>query len=482
MSTFADAMLGRQTKPRVMVKPVGTITKTPSVKKVRLTTGENGMTINRTSGEKVLDFFAKSGAMRASTNAQILNAFRSAFMEDPLLAMRALFYARDARAGQGERRLFRTIVKDLADKHPEALKKNLDLVAKYGRWDDLTVLEGTELQQQVADLWIKAVRQKDALAAKWVPRKGNWFGILRHAAGLKAGDFRRWIAEQTKVVETQMCKNQWKKIDYSAVPSRASLIYRKAFQKHDQTRYDRFIAKAEKGEVKINSGVLFPSDLVTKVLYAKDATVEAQWKQLPNWLEEGSSGILPICDVSGSMIGEPMAVSVSLGIYLAERNKGKFHNLFMTFSDEPEFHSLANKASLYDKVQYVSHAPWGMSTDLEKSMETMLQYALKFKVPSKDMPQTLLIISDMQFNQCAEGESALTMMRRKFEHHGYAMPSVVFWNVRASIGQPAKATDKGTALVSGYSPSIMKSILAKKPQATPYEVMLETLNRYTDVQ
>lgn len=446
---------------------------------------ENGMPAHSTTGQGVLDFFSKSGASRKSSEKEILSLFQSALSEDSLNAKRALFYARDIRGGQGERRLFRTILRDLAVNDPESLINNLPLIPKYGRWDDLMVLEGTPLEKVAVGLWAQALRDQNGLAAKWAPRSGPWFAFLRRALELNAGDYRRLIARLTKVVETQMCENEWNEINYSHVPSVASLRYRKAFYRHDQERYKEFVKKAKKGEVKIHSGVLYPSDLVKHYFVwnpKKDETVEAQWTQLPNWLENNEGGILPIADVSGSMSGQPMEVSVGLGIYLAERLNGTFKGVLCTFSENPTFFKLTG-TSLLKNVEIVKNAHWGMNTDFSKVFQILLRRAQDNNVPEHDMPKKILVISDMQFNQCSQYPSAtgLESIRKQYQSAGYELPEIVFWNVRASSGQPAKKNDKGVQLVSGYSPSIMKSILASKPQATPLDLMYETLEKYSDV-
>lgn len=448
--------------------------------------GENGMPTHSTSGSKVLDFFSSSGAMRKDSENKILTKFSAAFGDDPLLALKALFYARDIRGGQGERRLFRVILRELAENHPDVVVNNFDNITKFGRFDDLEVLQGTPVFSEAMAYWLSEIlHAKNALAAKWFPRSGPLFGIGRKIAGMKAGEFRRTLSGLTKVVETQMCQQEWPAINYSHVPSQASRKYRKAFKKHDQERYEAFINAAEKGDVKINAATLYPSDLVKSYMSQWnpkiDNTIEALWKQLPNWLGEDNQGILPVCDVSGSMSGEPMQVSVGLGLYLAERNQGAFKDVVVTFSDSPAFHSISG--ALKTRVKQLMDAPWGMNTNLAKTMQIMLDRAVSNGVSPDQMPSVLLIISDMQFDNCAEGTDALTMMKKRYATAGYKFPDIVFWNVRDSVGKPAKHNSAGVALVSGYSPSIMKAILGRKPQATPLETMLDVLNseRYVSV-
>ena len=453
------------------------VTKTP----VRMTATTNGMATHSSSGNPLLDFFATSGAMRQWSEGRIVNAFNAAFNHDPLNALRALFYARDARNGQGERRLFRVILKDLAERYPNVVAANLPLVSKYGRWDDLMATEGTEMEPAAAALWINAIGEGNRLAAKWAPRKGHWFGLMQRLADTTPRGWRKTLVAHTDVVESRMCRKMFDTIDYKSVPSRAAMIYRRAFAKRDHARYDAFIKAALKGDVKINASVLYPHEFASRFQRGPDATLEAQWKNLPDWITSGR-GFLPMCDVSGSMSGQPMDVSIGLGVYLAEKNKSAFKDLVVTFSESPTFVDLSNHHTVRGKMLEVRSAPWGMNTDLTKAFQIMLELATREKVAPEDMPQSVLIISDMQFDGCVT-RTGMQTIERLYRLAGYTVPQVVFWNVNAHAGQsPVTEHKSGAALVSGFSPSIMKSILSRSPQATPVEVMMETLEKYDDVR
>lgn len=452
----------------------------------------NGMAAHSTTGSNVLEFFSKSGALRAGKKLnEGLTLFKRAYSEDPLLAMKALFYARDIRGGQGERQLVKDCLNWLAGEAPHTVINNLGNIAKFGRWDDLKAFTNTDVQAMAISAWAKALHSGDGLAAKWMPRKGPWFAWVRKDLGMKCGEFRRYIASMTKVVETQMCNKEWAGINYSHVPSVANTKYLKAFHRNDGVRYREFIAKAVKGEVKINSGTLYPADILklcgpgaTHGRASQNPTADALWNQLPNWLDGSGQQILAMVDTSGSMNGEPMAVAVSLGMYVSERLSGPFKDVILTFSESPAFHKVEGK-TVAERVNSLSNAAWAMNTNLEKAFKVMLQRAVDNDLPASEMPTTLLIISDMQFDQCvhAPNANAVQMAKDAYERSGYQFPKVVFWNVNASKNQPAKKDTAGVALVSGYSPSIMKSILEMKPQATPMDLMLETLNgeRYASV-
>jgi hypothetical protein len=168
-------------------------------------------------------------------------------------------------------------------------------------------------------------------------------------------------------------------------------------------------------------------------------------------------------------------VAVSLGLYLADKNKGVFKDTFLTFSSKPQLVTL--KGNIVDKVTQMSKSDWEMSTDLHKAMDKILSVAVKGNVPASDMPAMLLILSDMQFNQCTRfDDSAMEMIGRKFEAAGYNMPQVVFWNLNSTSNVPVAADKSGAALVSGFSPSIMTSLLAADMnEFTPEGIMLKTV-------
>jgi hypothetical protein len=293
----------------------------------------------------------------------------------------------------------------------------------------------------------------------------------------------------TKVVETQMCANQWDNINFSHVPSVASSRYKKAFARHTD-KYAEYIAKLVKGDdptVKVNAGAIYPYDIVkslggwTKPTELEQNHIIAQWDALPNYV--GDANILALVDVSGSMscpAGKSTSVTcldvaLSLGIYLADKNVGKFKDTFLTFSTTPELLTL--NGNVVQKYDQMSRSEWQMSTNLNAAFEKILDVAVKGNVPVEEMPQILLILSDMQFDACVKhDDSAIQMIHRNYEEAGYTVPQVVFWNLNSHDNVPVKYNAKGAALVSGFSPSIMTSVLAADMEDfTPTAIMLQTI-------
>jgi hypothetical protein len=448
----------------------------------------NGMKARKSTASACVDLFYKIGASRGK---KITGEFTAAYVENSDVALRIAQWARDVRGGAGERQLFRDLLVHLEKTDPDAALALLKKVPEVGRWDDIFVFQTSALKSAAYAMLGDALRARNGLAAKWTPRKGKIAAEVRAFFGMTPKQYRKSLVGMTKVVETQMCAGDWDNINFSHVPSVASRIYKKAFNRHTPA-FAEYVAKLVSGDktVKVNANAIFPHDVLKDVITAygpakldKTSTdhIVAQWDALPNYV--GDASIMPIVDVSGSMSTPAgkntnvtcMDVSISLGLYLADKNKGVFKDTFLTFSDKPELVTL--KGNIVQKVAQMSSSDWEMSTNLHAAMDKILAVAVKGSVPASDMPAMLLILSDMQFNQCAKhDDSAMAMIERKFEAAGYSMPQIVFWNLNSSDNVPVAADKSGAALVSGFSPSIMTSLLAADlEQFTPEGIMLKTV-------
>lgn len=469
---------------------------------------ENGAYTYKSTLDTNLDLFYHAPAKRGQ---DISTLFRDAYAEDALLALKTAFYVRDIRGGAGERELFAQMLRWIYANRPMVFNAIAPIVPEYGRWKDLlTFVDNPFVVDLVKNQLLSDLESTAgiSLLAKWMPSANASSKATKKLARkwIKALDldeptYRRVLSslrERLAIVERTMSAGEWGSLDYSKIPSRASLLYRKAFGKRDGVRYGEFLAAVQRGETKINAAALFPYDLVTKYndgidSYNRssatlDPTVEAQWKALPNYAETDEN-ILVVADVSGSMFqGTPRAIdiSVSLAIYAAERNKGAFADNFITFSAQPQLITLSKGASLLDKVQAVYAAGVGYDTNLQAVFDMLLATAKKHRVPQSEMPGKIVVVSDMEFNS-PERFGKITnydVIKRKYDAAGYVMPVVVFWNVQSRAKQaPATATQEGVFLVSGASPSNFKNIAGAKA-ATPTEMMLEVLNnaRYAAVE
>lgn len=440
---------------------------------------ENGADTFACSGDALVDLFFKAGSARKMSDYVLNSMFDAAYAQDGRLAMQTLAWMRDIRGGAGERRAFRTILRHISTSHRfnrEFVEAMVRAVPEYGRFDDLFVVFGTQYEDLAIGVILRALNDssQSGLVAKWMPRKGPHAAKLARAAGDTPRRWRKRVVGLSNTVEQQMCANRWEAIDYNKVPSVASARYRKAFYRHDTYGYQRWVDGLSSGTSKVSAGAIFPHDVIkpcfhsyqlNRVNATQIQAMEAQWKALPDFLEGQSAKILPIVDVSGSMCtpvsGSTQAihVSVGLGMYLAERMQGPFNGLFMSFSGRPEFVEVRGE-NIYAKVRNMVKSNWGMNTNLQASLQLLLRVASQNGVTRYDMPETLLIMSDMEFDSCAEGTN-LDGIRAQYEGAGYEMPQVVFWNLnsRQRNNTPVQAHDTGTALVSGFSPSILKGVL-----------------------
>ena len=460
---------------------------------------ENGMTTNSSSLNHCVNLFFQIGAMRGMEKKRLLAKVSKAFNEDPLTTIKIIFWARDVRGGAGERQIFRDCLLWLCDNHREVLHKNIHLISEYGRWDDVLTLVGTQnCWDSALNLVKTALDNEDSLCAKWMPRKGKKANIIRRYLRMAPKQYRKLLVGLTDVVETKMCAKDWKSIDYSKLPSLASSRYQKTFMKNDENRYEDYKCALIQGSTKINAGAIYPYDVIKSISHGGEKVVaEAQWDSLPNYMEGITERVLPVVDVSGSMTTPAgkngnvtcLDVSTSLGLYIAERNEGVFKNAFITFSSRPQLQLL--EGSLTDRLDQLERADWGMNTDLQATFKLILDQAVKHNVPLSEMPTKVLILSDMEFDEATSGTytylwnpTAQEMIKGMYEEAGYEMPGIVYWNIQSRQDNvPSRFDEMGTALVSGFSPSIMKSVLSCQDM-TPYNMMMETIGstRYESIR
>lgn len=447
-------------------------------------TTANGMRANATTFSRNVDLFFAAGASRGK---DITGLFTKACGEDLDVAVRILQWTRDIRGGAGERQVFNTIVKKLAKGSKEELgvaSKLLPKIPEIGRWKDVLELFGTPLEADAARFIGEALAEHNGLAAKWMPRKGPISVALRTYWDLTPRQYRKLLVTLTNVVETKMCAKDWDNIDFGKLPSLASARYQKAFNKNAGESYAVYKAGLEKGTTTINAGAVFPYDVVKSVKMGDHVVANAQWKALPDYIQGSTERLIVVADVSGSMGvpagGNPnvscLDVCISLAMYIAERGRGPFKDAFITFSNRPVLQVLKG-ATLKDRVNELSRAHWEMSTNLTGVFDTILATATRDRVSEEEMPTTIVILSDMQFNQCVQTNgTAMQAIDARYAAAGYKRPKVVFWNLNSREGtNPASINDKGVALVSGFSPAIMKSILNGK-DFSPEGIMLDTVN------
>ena len=462
---------------------------------------ENGAVTNFTAGSDCLDLFATIGAMRGAEDGRILDAFHRAFAEDPDLAMKLLFYARDVRGGLGERRIFRVILRDLAVREPASVRKNISCIPEYGRYDDLLCLMGTPCEAEAVRVIreqlerdIAALSAEDgsiSLLAKWLPSVNATSGDtvraakrLARALGMDDARYRKTLSAlraRIRLMENYLRERDYT-FDYEKQPSRAMHKYRKAFVRNDGERYEAFLRRVETGQAVLHTGALAPYDVI-RPFFAAPAdpdmrrAADVTWNALEDFT--GGENALVVADGSGSMYGGgkplPITVSLSLAIYFAERNTGAFHNHFVTFSENPRLVEIKGK-DIYEKVEYCHHYNEVANTNLQRVFERILEAAVQNRIPRAEMPSALYIISDMEFDSCADGAGLTNFQYAKalFARHGYTLPRVVFWNVASRHRQqPVTKNEQGVVLVSGSSARVFGML--KSGALDPYAYMLEVL-------
>lgn len=450
---------------------------------------ENNDVSHSTTLDYNLDLFFQLGGIRDLPIEDIHILLEKSWGMDKIITLKNIFHGGDIRNGKGERDFIRTAIEWLYNKDKTIFYKLFDLVPEFNRWDSLFHIQDKKVYELIAR------NLNNGLLAKWLPRKnktksgklkyGNFLSNLRKHLKITPKQYRHMVVEVSNTVEQRMCANKWKDIDYSKIPSAAFNKYRKAWMRNDELRFISFIEDAKKklettGEKVINAKAIFPYDIYRSFKRGADRnSIDLQWESLPNYMENSNERILPICDVSGSMQhygdGIPMEMSVSLGVYISERNTSIFKDAFVTFSTKPEMQYL--QGTVTDRFAQLRRAHWELNTDLDAVFDLVLGKAIDNSVPENEMPTMLLVITDLQFDSKYVQLTAYDRIIEKYELAGYKMPRLVFWNVRASMETfPVSSDTKDVALVGGASPSVLKSILSGADDFTPRGIMMNTLN------
>lgn len=434
----------------------------------------NGALTNISSGSKTLDFFVLSGTRNM---ADIIPLFQDAFHENKDLAIRSLLHLRDCRGGKGERETTQTLVKVLVEMDEKMAKKVMKKLPELGRWDDLLAFFGTALELDALRLIKKGLfDNKDGLCFKWMPRKGVHAKKLQAYFKMTEKEWRTLLSANSDTVEQKMCAQEWNKIYYPHVPSLAMNQYKGAFREKDKFNFERYLEEVKEGKAKINANVLVPHEICRK---AEQAGADLLWANLPDYLADCKENFFPLIDVSSSMENaKVLDHAVALGLYIAERNKGVLKNKFLTFSTDPNIDTIKGK-SLIEKITSIKGAEWGGSTNLEKAFVELLRYLKKEKTAKEDMPTTLIVFSDMEFNNPNASkyfkQKNIDVIRKQYQQSGFEMPKLIFWNLSGRVGNmPVKKNDQGVAMVSGFSPALMTTIL-KGEEFNPFNAMIAAI-------
>ena len=488
-------------------------------KEANMTLTENGAATWESTGSDCLDLFSSVGALRRQSDKDIISRFVRAYTEDPDTAMKILFFARDVRGGLGERRVFRVIFSWLAANEPASVRKNLEYVAEFGRYDDLLSLMDTPCENDAFEIIRKQFARDIAAAdegksvsllAKWLPSvNASNDGTRRlgkktaKALGISEEKYRKTLSRlraKIRIIENNLREMDYT-FDYGKQPSRAMFKYRKAFDRNDTERYRAFIEAVASGEKTLHADNIAPYELVSPYLSArwngssgsfmKDITpaekdvLNATWESLPDFGSEENA--LAVIDTSGSMYCDmkpmPAAVAFSLGLYFAEHNRGAFRNHFIEFSTRPQLIEIRGE-TFADRLRYAASFNEIADTNLEAVFDLILNAAVNNNVPQEELPAKLVIISDMEFNCCVDNASATNFMNaeRRFRAYGYELPRIVFWNVASRHRQqPVTMNEEGVALVSGATPRLFSMIAGGT--ISPYAFMMEVLGseRYAKI-
>jgi len=483
---------------------------------------ENGALTHKTSMSGLLDLFGMGAAYRTRSDSDCIVLFQDAFKENPVYALKCLFYLRDVRGGQGERRFFRVVTKWLADHETAAMRRNLQYVPEFGRWDDLYVFVGTKLENEAFDFIKKQLLldiecKTPSLLAKWLKSENTsskesriLADRTRQAFGMTHKQYRKTLSllrERINIVERLMSAGKWDEIEFDKIPSRAGLIYRNAFARHDIERmksekqvrsYEDFM-KDEKTTV--NAKALYPYEVVSQAYNltsnhnrwwnspdsvddvdpVQRNAINKYWDNLKDYFNGCSLDALCMIDTSGSMWGNeasaPINVAISIGLYAAERARGPFAGHYISFSSRPQLIETKG-VDFVDKVYRIYRTNLCDNTNIEAAFDMLLDTARRTHCSQEDLPKSIIVVSDMEFDSQVGyyGNRNNTLMENiahKWAMTGYKMPNLVYWNVQARQNNVPMQVKNGVTLVSGMSPVIFEQIMKGK---TAEDLMFDKLN------
>lgn len=477
---------------------------------------ENGALTRTSTMSDLYDMFALGGAYRTRSDEDCIVLFKKAYKESPVYALKCLFYLRDVRGGQGERRFFRVCLKWLANYDTEAVIRNISHVAEFGRYDDLYCLVGTKAEK-AAFTFIKKQLMLDmecktpSLLAKWLKSENTsslesvkLAKITRQYLGMTARQYRKTLSilrAKINVLERLMSAGKWADIEFDKIPSKAGLIYKNAFARHDVERMQvnpqavSYEAFAKDENTTVNAKTLYPYEVVEKAINAmggfnywgrtKDVPlddtnrlmVNKYWANLKDYFDGATLNALPVVDTSGSMRGTPIHVAISLGLYCAERNRGPFADHYISFSSRPQL-IRTEGVDFCDKVNRIYQTNLCENTNIEATFDLILNTAIENNLSSDELPENIIVISDMEFDAArswhtAPAETLMEGIERKWNRTGYKMPKLIFWNVNARNDRIPMKDKNGITFVSGASPVIYEMIMSGK---SSMDLMFDKLN------
>lgn len=442
------------------------------------TTTDNGALSYRSTLNNCLDLFYTIGS---KDNSSIIPLFEKAFKEDAIIATKIAMHARDIREGLGRRKHFRDILLYLEKTKPQYVLNILPNIPEIGRWDDLLIFKTKELKHAAYSMIEEALILKNSLCAKWMPRKGIIAIELRDYLKLTPKKYRKLLVELTSVVESKMCKKQWNNIEYNKVPSKAFNNYKRTFTKHDKERFNSFISDVNKGKTTLNASILYPHEVFEHNDSNSDV-IRAQWAMLPNYI--GNKKYLPIVDASASMYDFTINgvvgsyVAWALGLYCADKNTSPaFKDILFTFSAECK--PIKLEGDIVAKYSQYYKAGKALTTNIMSVFTTLLNMGKDNNISKEDMPETIIIFSDMEFDNNRQitkpNKVAFEAIKELYEQSGYTIPNIVFWNLRNETKQtPLTKNDEGAVLVSGFSSNTFKQI-GKLGEFDPIQLMFDTV-------
>lgn len=492
---------------------------------------ENGAISYSTIGTALLDQFGKAGAYRGRPIADVWAEQQRLWAEDPEAALKFPFYLRmitrqtnivgggkteTVQKGQGAKdESFKRLLW-IAKYHPDEFYRNLWVLPIVGSWKDLWVLLASDGASEYLDTkkffavmaegindanhkdlvkkYLPRIRSEKKCTTNWAKRTNALAKEFANFAGWSYKDYRDFKATgKAHEFQTFICRGLYNDINWNTVPGKAllNLVSGKFLKNHNLT--DEYIKWLKTQPVAKFNG--YPFELGRKVRsytnggpdLATKITIDKQFDGLIATAKKDGrpieGNVLCGLDTSGSMTWVtlddagtmPYDVCLSLGIYFSELNEGAFHNVVADFSDRSTLRTLSG--TFTDKWNYLQHNcnGWG-STNFQSLVDLIVETRKNNpKIPIEDYPQTLLVVSDMQFNptdrysntrgsrqsEQTNYQAAIDKLSAVFPKEYVDNFKIIWWYCasRTTSDFPSTMDDAGTYMVSGFDGAIISFLL-----------------------
>lgn len=429
------------------------------------------------------EFIDNISYFRNATEEEIIESFRRILYSSTACSIKLLFFIRDKVNGLGERRVFRVILKYLGNEHPIYIENNLNLIPKYGRWDDLYSLFDTSLEKNVVDLFKNQLQidinsKKPSTLAKWLKsentsskesrRLGN---KTRRLLDLSPKEYRRLLSSLRRkidIVENNLSSKDYSKINYKNLTNLNLKKYKKAFLRNDKANYEKFRFENTQNTFSFRCIENVISIIRNNLHNSNINSIEDMYiKNLEYLIDKHTRSLnsfedtLIINGLEGEVVknqNKYINILITTILLYNKMNLNSFKNYYMSFKKNSKFNKLTGSNYIED-IEFISKNYINYNIDLNSSLDLLLFTSIKKNLRPEAIPKSVMFIynssEDLVFKDFKD-------INEKWINSGFEMPKIKFWNLK-NLSSKFSISNKGDiTMIAGYNNSIWKYLLEGK--------------------